>query len=446
MSGTSVPFQQKQRLELVDSLRGFALSALFLVHVMEAYELYWAQPDPDWSSRLVFMLFMGKSFPLMSIGFGFSCYMLIDRPGRDPGHNALWFIWRLAILEVIGCLHGLLYSGDIIEIFATLGFPLLVAARCRDGRVLAGIALICFLQPMQLWELASAWREGAVGMHALAAAASSAEVAAYLHGSLLDVLRVNMWAGQFGKWQFMIETGRIFQIFGLYLVGLMLGRMRFFARLDELQRGRRLALGVCLILALSLHVSRGPVLHWFVDDGVGVKAVQICQLLLEGWEDLAFTTCWGLAICALWQGRARRVLTPLAAVGRATLSLYILQSLVFIPLFYPFGANLFHAWHGPQRLLSGMVAIGIQTGAANLWFQRFRYGPIEWAWRAATDMRVDIPFRHAKAAMPNRNRDFDVVGMSNCPLDAGGRFPWGLCLRVTRFLQSRIRKLKLIWK
>ena len=35
-----------ERLEVVDVLRGFALSTLFLVHMMESYELYWAHPEP----------------------------------------------------------------------------------------------------------------------------------------------------------------------------------------------------------------------------------------------------------------------------------------------------------------------------------------------------------------------------------------------------------------
>ncbi len=38
------------RLDVVDVLRGFALAGLFLVHMMESYELYWAHPD---KSRLV---------------------------------------------------------------------------------------------------------------------------------------------------------------------------------------------------------------------------------------------------------------------------------------------------------------------------------------------------------------------------------------------------------
>ena len=34
-----------QRLELLDSVRGFALMSLFLVHSVEQYEIFWSHPD-----------------------------------------------------------------------------------------------------------------------------------------------------------------------------------------------------------------------------------------------------------------------------------------------------------------------------------------------------------------------------------------------------------------
>ncbi|WP_232493985.1 DUF418 domain-containing protein [Novosphingobium kaempferiae] len=415
-------------------MRGFALSALFLVHVMEAYELYWLRPDPDWSSKLIFTLFMGKSFPLMSIGFGFSCYMLIDRPGRDPSHTAGWFVWRLAILEVLGCLHALVYSGDIIEILATLGFPLLLATRIRGRRILAMLALVCFLQPLQLWDLALSMREGAAAV--VPASGSDPEGYTYLHGGLLDVLRVNMWAGQVTKWSFMLTSGRICQIFGLYLVGLMLGRSNFFGRLEELRIGRRVALCACLAVAAVLHVSRAMVLDAMLDAGATVRTVALCRTLSEGWEDLAVTMVWGLSICALWQGPVRVLLAPLVNVGRATLSLYVLQSLVFVPLLYPFGAGLFVVWHGPARLLVGVVGIVLQIGIANLWFRHFRQGPLEWAWRSATDMRLDIrcaSLRHSPDDPPNWN-------LSQATEESAARVADGSLLRIRLLGIRQFRK------
>ena len=67
------------RLDVVDVLRGFALMALFLVHVIESYELFWAGEKPGAITETVFALFMGKSFSLLALCFGFSFFILGSR-------------------------------------------------------------------------------------------------------------------------------------------------------------------------------------------------------------------------------------------------------------------------------------------------------------------------------------------------------------------------------
>jgi uncharacterized protein len=59
--------QSGQRLELIDSLRGYALMGLFLVHCVELFELHWAHPQPSLAFDLVFALFAGKAFALFAL-------------------------------------------------------------------------------------------------------------------------------------------------------------------------------------------------------------------------------------------------------------------------------------------------------------------------------------------------------------------------------------------
>jgi len=44
-------------------------------------------------------------------------------------------------------------------------------------------------------------------------------------------------------------------------------------------------------------------------------------------------------------------------------------------------------------VLASIVAFGLQLVLAALWFRAFRYGPLEWLWRAATRTTFDVPFR-----------------------------------------------------
>ena len=92
----------KGRLEAVDAMRGFALAALFLVHVLESYELYWAHPDPSMIGDTVNLLFMGKSFSLLAMCFGFSFHILMSNAAKRGEDFRLRFAWRLLLLAAIG--------------------------------------------------------------------------------------------------------------------------------------------------------------------------------------------------------------------------------------------------------------------------------------------------------------------------------------------------------
>lgn len=72
-----------ERLKVVDSLRGFALLAIVLLHNLEHYNLYFI-PDfyPEWLQSIdkffwdmIFFLFAGKAYATFSLLFGFSFYI-----------------------------------------------------------------------------------------------------------------------------------------------------------------------------------------------------------------------------------------------------------------------------------------------------------------------------------------------------------------------------------
>ncbi|MGK6356129.1 DUF418 domain-containing protein [Sphingomonas sp. DT-207] len=380
------------RLEVVDVVRGFALMALFLVHMIESYELYWFKPLPGPIADTVYLLFMGKSFSLLALCFGFSFFILMDRAAQRGTDFSRRFAWRLLILEAIGLVHSIIYRGDIIQLLAGVGFLLLLAHRVRSNRMLVAAAAFCFASPVLLAQLFAAmtgngwatqppnhWNDPAMQV--------------YLHGTLGEYLRVNLWQGQIPKWWFMLESGRMLQILGLYLIGMVFGRIGFFARLGDFARERWIAFGVAGAVALLLYFYRDGLSAWFAAQEHGAAADRLFGMLIGSWFELSGTCLWLLVLCALWQTGARALLRPLAGAGRLTLTFYILQSIVFVPIFYGFGLGLWDDWSQATRLWVGLGAIAAQLAAAHLWLRHFRYGPIEWAWRVLTYWGRDIPFR-----------------------------------------------------
>lgn len=385
------------RLESVDIVRGFALLALFLVHMIESYELYWADVKHGPISDTVYLLFMGKSFSLLALCFGFSFFILMDRAARRGTDFTARFAWRLTVLFGIGFVHAMIYRGDIIQLLALMGFLLLAFHRVRSNRLLIAIAALCFANPIQLFQLAAAM-SGAGWANQPPHHFSDPAMAVYLHGNLAEHLRANLWIGQLPKWWFMIESGRFSQILGLYLVGMVLGRIGFFARLGDFARARWIALAVAAATALAFYFLRDGIKAWFAAQHHGEASDRLLSYLLGSWFELSGTAVWLLVLLAIFQSPARAVIRPLAAVGRTTLTLYILQSLVFVPVFYGFGLGLYDDWNQTVRLWVGLGAIAAQLVLAAWWLRHFQYGPIEWVWRALTYWRRDVPFRRVAAS------------------------------------------------
>ncbi|OYW80705.1 MAG: hypothetical protein B7Z26_06065, partial [Asticcacaulis sp. 32-58-5] len=44
-------------------------------------------------------------------------------------------------------------------------------------------------------------------------------------------------------------------------------------------------------------------------------------------------------------------------------------------------------------VLIGLAAFAAQVALAHLWFKAFLYGPLEWLWRAATYLTLNVRMR-----------------------------------------------------
>lgn len=83
-------------------------------------------------------------------------------------------------------------------------------------------------------------------------------------------------------------------------------------------------------------------------------------------------------------GRLAGLLGRTQALGRMSLTIYIAESLIASLIFNGYGLGLFGEV-GPAAGLA--IAIGVWLAlvpCAQLWFRRFRFGPLEWALRSWT--------------------------------------------------------------
>lgn len=383
--------QQQARLELIDSLRGYALLGLFLVHCVEMFELYWANPVGGPVVEWTFGLFAGKSFALFALCFGISFYIIMERAKQRGVDFTRRFAWRLIILFLFGLAHQIVYRGDILTVLALVGLLLIPLDKVRNDRLLLMLAFVVLLQ-IPLFVRAWAALQGAGWANHPFLFSLDQSLPVLMDGSFIEATAINMGAGTIQKWSFYAETGRVFEIAGLFMVGLVLGRSGFFQDPDRFVAKRRLYLAIASIVWLALHFATPHILEAVPQSDVHPMGQSNVSWALGSWSALAAMTFQVIVFVEIYQAFGRRILGSLAAVGRMTLTLYIGQSVLFVPIFYGWGLGLHDDMSLVQAVLLGIATFGLQMLFAALWFRRFHYGPLEWLWRALTRTTTDIPF------------------------------------------------------
>jgi len=382
------------RVDLLDSVRGFALMGLFLVHCVEQYELFWSHPDFGPVYQWVFGLFSGKSYILMALCFGVSFYLIMQGAARR-GQDYNWrFTWRLATLLVLGLVHGLIYRGDFLQNIAIVGLAMLAFDRVKSNRLLLLLAALCLLQ-LPLLLRASAANQGFAWGLAEPLYMNDTGAAAMAHGTFAELVRANATSGFVMRWSYFIESGRVMQMFGLFIIGLLLGRIGFFARPQAFKPQRRWLLAASALLWAAFNFWVPDVLSSTVPEGAVLNNL---QWAVDCWAAVALMTAEMLAFIELFESAANPLARLFAAPGRMTLTLYVGESLIFTPIFYGYGLGLYDDLSSMQCLEIGIVAFVAQIVFAHLWFRRFHYGPLEWIWRVATKTSFDVPFLKAPVA------------------------------------------------
>jgi uncharacterized protein len=392
------PVGGTERLEILDIIRGFALLGVLLMNIeyfqrpLQAVLLGMDATPAGLDGTVTWFVFtfvQGKFYTLFSLLFGLGFVVFLDRAlQRGAGAQRL-FTRRLALLGLIGLVHATaIWSGDILLLYAVLGFLLLPFAHTSASRLWSwGIALY-FVPTVLFWlaalslNLALHYSSNAVGILAGLEAdrvALLADVARgeriYAQGSWLEATRWRLYelAFLYSQSLFFAPT-----VLGMFLVGAALGRAG--VCVDPATHAglfRRMALlgfavGVPSAVAWGLFGAELQMTYPTVQTAVLMTLAAIASITLC----LAYLA----SVILLWL-RGAAWLRALAPVGRMALSNYLTHSLVFTLLFYGYGAGLYGEFGRATTTLFALVLFALQVLVSRWWLGRYRYGPMEWLWR-----------------------------------------------------------------
>ncbi len=385
----------KPRIVVVDALRGLALTGILLLHSLEHFDFYWPpQFNPEILGGIdkvlrdvIFFLFAGKSYAIFSVLFGFSFFIQMrgqERRGIDFRGR---FVWRLIILLALGYIHSLIYVGDILRIYALMGLPLIFFYKVPT-KFLVAVAAILLLHVTRFYELIYSfvnpefiiqrdWGDWGTAFQT------------FCSGSFGDVFRHNSGLAFIMIVKWTIASARVYQLFGLFVIGMILGRIGFF----EKSENNKPLLWRLLVLGLTCLIIFQLISH-FLPTLIGSNDTQksLITELAGIFSNLSILTMWiGGFMLLYYRFRSAGIFTALSQYGRMSLTSYVMQPLVGVPLFYGYGLALYQYLGDTLSFLYAILFWVFQMWFCQIWFKNYKYGPLEWFWRALTFFDFRLP-------------------------------------------------------
>lgn len=360
---------RKRHIE-IDIIRGGALFGVLLANLQSLTypgiylpPLTFANHTPVDSAVEAFIrgFAEGSFYPLFSTLFGLGFAMQTQK----PGFTSALFRRRLLVLLGFGVLHAtFVWEGDILVSYALLGFAL-IPLRSKSTRTLLLTMFGCLIYSLAVFY--AAFNAGETPKNYLELAAMTYAQGSYLEATQLRLTDLSL---------ILVEALVYFpHLLACFLLGLLIVRhgvtQTLFAR-PLLQRALALSLGI----GLPIIITHGVVMLTQPTMPAWLSALDTTL----GSAALGLTYAAGLLLLLqspTWQRR----LKLLSFVGRASLSNYLLQSIIFTSLYYGYGGGLYARVPLSVSVLLALMLFALQVLISRWWLSRYARGPMEALWR-----------------------------------------------------------------
>jgi len=415
------PAPRTERFVTLDFVRGIAVMGILLLNIVGFAwpEIVYISPrapggppvsaSEDWTWLAIFVLADGKFRGLFSLLFGASLLLFVtradDKAQEEGGRDGTTLQKRrLGWLAAFGLAHFfLIWWGDILFLYAVCGFAAL-ALRDWPVRRLVRWALVIYAGGALAMGALTAFPAAAwLGLPEVPGAAA-AEIEQTYQEEAQEERRVMLgpWPEQVahtlrGNWYGPLTGVALiwFETLPLMLLGMALFKAGLFAGTWSNERLARWAWrGIAAGLVLTV-----PIAAWLWIEQFPLTLVMFAWLSPAMLARLPSIVGYAALLVLLARYVAdSRLGERVVAAGRMAFSNYLGTSLLMTFLFHGWGLGLY-AGYGRLELMA-FVLLGwiVMLAWSKPWLGRFRYGPLEWAWRSLTYGRVE-PLRRKPLAI-----------------------------------------------
>jgi uncharacterized protein len=387
------PAKSKQRIEVIDALRGFAILGIILANILSWSGIKfmpfseierWPNLEIDLLVYNLNGIFVDtKFYTIFSLLFGIGFYLQFNKNRDNQPSFMKVYYRRLGYLMLFGLIHMFFWSGDILFIYGLVGF-VFVQFRNFKPKTLLILAGISFITPLIIDVVMLQVYPGfmvpgnRLAVHTYLDISPVELTEPFRNGTFWEVTKANLHNV---KWRYfdLLPSGRLFKIFAFFVLGFYLMSTNYFIKKStSIKR-----LLVYLILGFGLTFLSKQVtgsMGQFPSDWSDI----LYKLLFSfGQVNLAFAY---ISILSFIYKSAfgQKILVGFKYVGRMSFSSYLSQTIIGIIIFYPYGFGLYATMSLWQVELLAVGIYVVQIALAMLWLNYYSFGPLEWLWRSLT--------------------------------------------------------------
>jgi len=400
------PVKAKERIVFLDILRGFALFGILFANLLTWSGLKYlpiediiklGNIEDDRSIYHIMKFFVDtKFYTLFSILFGVGFFLQISKNRNNPTFPGL-YLWRMFLLLGIGVIHSIIWSGDILSLYAMMGMLLLALRNIPVQKtLLAGLSLFFLpvvLSIIYMYSFARDLPELPKTALLVYPDMTPQEVkAGFQSTDIWVVLQTNFHSLKY-RWLSFIPDGRPFKVLGLFFLGGYLYMNDFFTVHAKKVKLMVLFFIVGAIFSVASLKIEGNVASY------SRNWIDVLDKLLHEIGQLSLSLSYICILAKVVDAFPRFIgFTWLKNYGRMSMSSYLGHTLISILIFYPvvgIGLGYFGILTLENTYYLAVLILILQLLFSNIWFRYFSFGPIEWAWRCAT-YRKWFPIRISK--------------------------------------------------
>lgn len=400
------PLSNSDRILFLDVLRGLAIFFIFLANtptflgsafytdaLKESFTTYTID---HWLDLFVLVFIGGKFYSIFALLFGIGLVVQQRSAERNGINFKPFFRRRLTGLLLIGLVHlFLLWLGDILALYAVLGFFLLWMMDFSDRKLLIWASILLFLPLVHIAILGFTgffypiWFFETFDIYA---ASLGIPMSDWMGNGILSadpltliaisdpwtLIKINLVSPliRIGD---LLYDGRVFKVLAMFLIGVWAGRHIFEKDLlNNVPFLQKVAIWGFAI-GVPANIMRAVIQQGDFGETIGTLLSFLMYAI-----GVAPLACAYAASIALWVKSKPRHLSWFAPVGKTALSNYLFQTVISIIIYYGVGFGLSGTFGSSVGAAIAVVIFLFQIWMSKLWLSKYSYGPIEWVWRKMT--------------------------------------------------------------